>query len=176
MSGKIRIPNLSPVPKSLKRNEHFCQVRLTSPPSTGPTVDDPVTRSMTTTYPHSTDHWRHVQLDPDNIFLPETHSDFQSILLEYADVFSPDFKGYNDHSGPVRATVNIGPVQPPQRKGRVPQYNRSQLVELQTKFDELENKGVFVRPEDIDVTAEYLNSTFLIRKPSGGTSLVTALF
>lgn len=29
VAGKIRIPNLSPEPRFLKRNEHFCQVRLT---------------------------------------------------------------------------------------------------------------------------------------------------
>ena len=66
------------------------------------------------------------------------------------------------------------PVQPPQRKGRLPQYARNQLVELQNKFDELETMGVFVRPEDVPVNVEYLNPSFLIKKRSGGHRLVTA--
>jgi hypothetical protein len=37
----------------------------------------------------------------------------------------------------------MGPVQPPQRKGRMPQYARSQLGRLQTKFDELEQTALW---------------------------------
>ena len=69
----------------------------------------------------------------------------------------------------------MGPVLPPQRKGRVPQYSRDKLIiELQQKFDELEAQGVFRRPEDVNVTAEYLNPSFLVKKPNGGFRLVTA--
>ena len=56
----------------------------------------------------------------------------------------------------------------------MPQYSRDKLVELQDKFDELEFKGVFCRPEDIGVSVEYLNPSFLVKKPSGGYRLVTA--
>ena len=42
----------------------------------------------------------------------------------------------------------MGPVEPPQWKGRLPQYARDKLVELQEKFDHLEQLGVFQRPED----------------------------
>ncbi|CAC5378809.1 unnamed protein product [Mytilus coruscus] len=66
----------------------------------------------------------------------------------------------------------MGPVQSPQRKGRVPQYSRNQLVELQQKFNELEAFGVFKRPEDIGV--EYVNPSFLVKKPNGSFRLVTA--
>ena len=47
----------------------------------------------------------------------------------------------------------MGPVQPPQRKGRVPQYARDKLVEIQHKFEDLEYAGVFSLPEDIGVVA-----------------------
>ena len=68
----------------------------------------------------------------------------------------------------------MGPVQPPQRKGHIPQYARNQLVELQAKFYELETMGVFRRPEDVPVNVEYINPSFLIKKRSGGHRLVTA--
>ena len=97
-----------------------------------------------------------------------------SILDEYDEVFDPNYAGYNGHVGPFEAVVNMGPVQPPQRKGHLPQYARNQLVELQAKFDELETMGVFVRPEDVPVNVEYLNPSFLIKKRSGGHRLVTA--
>ncbi|KAL1265734.1 hypothetical protein QQF64_003761 [Cirrhinus molitorella] len=68
----------------------------------------------------------------------------------------------------------MGPVQPPQQKGRVPQYSRGQLQELQAQFDMLESLGVFRKPEDIDVDVEYVNPSFLVKKSNGGFRLVTA--
>ena len=68
----------------------------------------------------------------------------------------------------------MGPVLPPQHKGRVPQYSRDKRVELQHTFDDLEEHGVFRRPEHLNVTVEYLNPSFLVKKPNGGFRLVTA--
>ena len=45
---------------------------------------------------------------------------------------------------------------------------------MQQKFDELEAQGIFKRPEDIGITVEYLNPSFLVTKPTGGHRLVTA--
>ena len=53
-------------------------------------------------------------------------------------------------------------------------YNRSNLEELQAKFDELYKQGVFIRPEDANITAEYVSPSFLVAKSSGGHRLVTA--
>ena len=66
--------------------------------------------------------------------------------------------------GPFEAVVNMGPVQPPQRKGGLPQYSYGQLQELQDKFNKLENIGVFNQPEDLGITLEYLNPSFLVKK------------
>ena len=62
----------------------------------------------------------------------------------------------------------------PQRKGRIPQYSRNQLVELQAKYRELEQAKVLRRPEDLGITFEYLNPSFLVKKTSGGHRLVNA--
>ena len=45
----------------------------------------------------------------------------------------------------------MGPVQPPQCKGRLAQYACDKLLELQQKFDELEKNGFFARPGDIGI-------------------------
>ena len=47
-------------------------------------------------------------------------------------------------------------------------------MELQAKFDELEQAQVFRRPEDLGIVVEYLNPSFLVKKPSGSHRLVTA--
>ena len=105
-----------------------------------------------------------VEVDPDNI-LPDTfRNQFREVLQTHDEVFNPAIVGYNGIAGPVQASVNMGPVQPPQRKGRVPQYSRDKLVTLQQKYDELEQCQVFRRPEAIGVTVEYLNPSFLVKK------------
>jgi hypothetical protein len=56
----------------------------------------------------------------------------------------------------------------------LPHYNHDRLSELQAKFDELESLGVIVTPESAGIQVEYVNPSFLIKKPSGGSRLVTA--
>ena len=66
------------------------------------------------------------------------------------------------------------PTLPPQHKARLPQYNRNTLEELQNRFDELQAAGVFAKPEQVNVHVEYLNTSFLVKKPNGGSRLVTS--
>ena len=89
-------------------------------------------------------------------------------------MFDPLFPGYNGAAGPYKTKVNMGPVEPPQQNGRLPQYARDKLIKLQEKFDHLERLGVFCRPEDVDITVEYLNPSFLEKKPNGDSCLITA--
>ena len=89
-------------------------------------------------------------------------------------MFNPSFDGYNNALGKFEMTINMGFIQPPQRKGRLPQYSREKLLILQQKCDELETLGVLRRPADIGVTVEYLNPFFLVSKTNGGHRLVTA--
>ena len=99
---------------------------------------------------------------------------FSSLHSTYASVFQPCIGRYNDHFGKARARVSIGPVSPPNRKLRVPSYSPENQQILQSKFDELEQQGVFARPEDVGVSVEHVSPSFLVRKPSGGHRLVTA--
>ena len=55
-----------------------------------------------------------------------------------------------------------------------PQPAGGRLEELQEKFDHLERLGVFQRPEDVGITLEYLNPSFLVKEPNGPSRLVTA--
>ncbi|XP_071110370.1 uncharacterized protein [Haliotis cracherodii] len=177
VSGKIRIPNLSDTPQLLKKHEHFCQIRPVFIPDCDPDYDvEPAHLLPPTMSPQIKDigFSSTVCVDPDNILPQDTKSQFELLLTEFDDVFNQHIDGYNGASGPFQAFVNMGPVQPPQRKGRVPQYSRDKLSELQQKFDELERMGVFVRPEDAGIQVEYLNPSFLIKKSSGGYRLVTA--
>ena len=169
----VRIVNTTEEPVLIRRHEHFCQVRVihTIPePESVPVANDKFTPPAQAAPPYSAK----VSLNPDSCLTPEMHQKFRALNEQYDDVFNPTIAKYNGHSGKIEATVNMGPVMPPQRKGRLPQYNRSKLVELQQKFDELEAVGVFAKPDQVNVAVEYLNLSFLVRKPNGGNRLVTA--
>ena len=78
-------------------------------------------------------------------------------------MINPQFATYNGSFGHFKATINMGPTLPPQRKGKVPQYSPDKLVELQQRFDDLEAQGVFRDPEDLGITADYLNPSVLVK-------------
>ena len=169
---KIRVVNDTPVPRALSRNEHFCQVHTTTELDlAAPCVQVPViTRNCTTVSRHS----EAIKIDPDSMIPESYRTKFHNLVKSFDEVFSPELPGYNGAFGKFEATINNGPVRPPQIKGRVPKYSRNNLEELQQKFDELEKQGVFCSPDKKNEKAEYLNPSFLVKKPNGGFCLVAA--
>ena len=175
VDGKIRLINTSDIPQVLKKNEHFCQI-LPIVDTTADMDDNsmplapkpPVVNNVSKTFSSC------VSLDPDSVLPNNIKQEFSSIMLKYDDVFDPAITGYNHAAGHFEAVVNMGSVEPPQRKGRIPQYSKDKLVALQETFDKLETVGVFKRPSDADTVVEYLNPSFLVKKASGGHRLVTA--
>ena len=180
-NGMLSIENKTDIPIVVNKNNHFCQVRAVdtyncenTPFSDSYSDISPVKVSQISTK-HSSLYSAEVQVDPDNQMDTKFRQMFHNQLKEFDTVFDPKFPGYNGSFGPIFSRVNMGPVQPPQRKGRLPLYNREKLVELQAKYDLLESLGVFKKPEDVDVPVEYLNPSFLVKKARGdGHRLVTA--
>lgn len=110
------------MPHTLKRNEHFCRASPVFEPTEEATPSPP--HNLLSPQPSTTHHSSPVQIDPGNLLLQKPRVQFQSLLKEYDVVFDPNFKGYNGAVGPFMAKVNMGTVQPPQQKGRLPQYTR----------------------------------------------------
>ncbi|CAG2202552.1 unnamed protein product [Mytilus edulis] len=163
---RVRIVNNTSVPQFIQRNEHFCRVRLTTTRDNAPEAPDNIRDIKTTNYidtTHTSQFFKQVSVVPDNLLSPDLQTQFNELL-----------RSYNGEIGPFEASVDMGPVQPLQRKGRMLQYSKNNLVELQNKFDELECKGVFCKPEDVGISVEYINPSFLVKKASGGFRLVTA--
>ena len=156
VASRVHLVNDTAEPRTVRRHEHLCQARhTTAVVPTLPVAPQPSpSHTGGSNSPHSGFFSDAVLVDPDNI-LPDTfRNEFRKVLQTHDAVFNPAIVGYNSMAGPVQASINMGPVQPPQRKGCVPQYSRDKLVELQQKFDELEQCEVFCRPEDIRVTFE----------------------
>ena len=179
--GQITVTNPQQKPIILKKSDHIFQIQ----PEIDPNQDGPKLPPATITpmhipspnlkYKKRSLFSAHVSLNPDNLLTKEEEDSFSSILSTYDSVFDPEVPGYNGKSGPCYVEVNIGSNLPPQRKGRVPFYGRDNLVDLQNKFDELEAKGILSRPQEIGVTIENTNPSFLVNKqpPSTEKRLVT---
>ena len=171
----VRVSNTTNSPILLKSSEQLCQVRHILPVEVSVSTSPPNTCSAASPSPATCKPFSsRVILDPDGCLDQDTREKFKALNLEFDDVFNPSISKYNGASGKIEAVVNIGPTLPPQRKGRLPQYNRNTLEESQDKFDELEAAGVFAKPEQVNVHVEYLNTSFLVKKPNGGSRLVTS--
>ncbi|KAK3105126.1 hypothetical protein FSP39_017698 [Pinctada imbricata] len=177
VAGKIRVPNLTGEPQNVHKHDHLCQIRSVFTPDTAAETKidaDSSIGGISTPPSRDACYSASVSLDPNDILSDDMKSDFRRLHNKFDSVFSTSLEGYNGNAGPFKGKVNMGPVLPPQRKGRIPQYSRNQLEELQRKFNELEEHGIFRKPEDVDVTVEYLNPSFLVKKGNGTYRLVTA--
>ena len=171
IAGEMALLNDSDVLIMVYKNDHICQVRTTTEvtpfttSSPAPSKRQFVARSV----PFSSD----IVVDDQLTSVQKTM--FAQLHEDFDDVFQPTIGRYNDYNGKVRARVNIGATKPPPKKLHAPNYCKNNLDELQDKFDELESQGVFVRPEDVGVTVEFVSPSFLVNKTSGnGKRLVTA--
>ena len=170
IAGEIAIPNDCSGPVVLHKNEHICQVRSTTEltPFDTSTITPPTTITIPNA-PHSSDIEFDAKLSGDHKQM------FIELHTEFDDVFKPIIGRYNDFSGRVRGRVNVGDTKPPARKLHCPNYSKGNQDLLQDKFDELEKQGVFVRPEDANITVDHVSPSFLVRKANGqGHRLVTA--
>ncbi len=114
---------------TLKRCEHIGQILPVYSPKRS--LESDCNAYKTDVRPSSTPHSSTVSVDPDEILPARYLRDFHMTLKEFDSVFKTHSGRYNGSAGPFKAVVNMGPTKPPQRKGRVPQYARNKLEELQ---------------------------------------------
>ena len=110
-----------------------------------------------------------INLNPDGILTKDEEKLFQEVLLTYDEIFAPVTSTYNGYSGTCEVKVNVGPNPPPAQKGRTPNYGDDGLKELQDYFDDLQARGILSKPEDIGITVENINPSFLVNKPYPST-------
>ena len=174
LNGKLRLTNSSDLPIKVKQNQHIAIVsRVMSDSDSLPTSSHAPTMSPPLSNPQ--DDVSSISVNPDNMSEAAAFSNhFREVHSRFAHVFSPTYPGYNGRAGALKATVNVADSLPPQRKGRIPQYSRNKLQLLQDQFDSLEHLGIFGKPEEVGVKVEYVNPSFLIKKPNGSFRLVTS--
>ena len=168
----ISLTNSTSVPFVLRPGDHVCSITelVDDDVPSRKEVESLAVRCVPTKSIYAkAAHCVGVRIDPDR-----TLDSTQRGKLAAINVFNSVFRGYNGASGQFKAHVNMGPTLPPQRKGKLLQYSRNRLLELQDKFDELESLGVIARAEDHNMKIEYLSPSFLVKKPNGSFRMVTA--
>ena len=169
--GSITIVNETDSPVLVNRHDQICQVRHTTDmqPADEYAPKPVKVKSQVEVNPATL-----VSVDPHNLLSEESKAKFIETNNKHKEVFSSKLGEYNGEAGKFEHIINMGESLPPQRKGKVPMYNRSNLELLQNKFDELYKEGVFARPEDLNISLENVSPSFLLAKSSGGTRLVTS--
>ena len=168
----VDISNESSSPVLVKRHEQLCQVRQATEMITQPEVSLP--KPLLNSQDTEADFSSLVIVDPAQVLNDQDREEFKLVNRKHKEVFSATLGRYNGASGSFKHIINMSSSLPPQRKGKIPMYNRSNLEVLQGKFDELYLQGVFARPEEVGVAVEYVSPSFLIAKSTGGHRLVTS--
>ena len=173
--GSVRIPNLSPDPLHIAKSQQIAQIRRVITPSSGCLPCVPVKPTLIKDdTPLPCNFSDRVAVDPDGQLSVKDRQSFQNINIQFDSVFSPKLGLYNDNSGPLRAHVLIGPVEPPTTKGKLPLYNQGNMQQLQIEADKLDADGILVPPETVGVQVKVVSPSFLVTKPNGDYRLVTA--
>ena len=130
VSGKVRIPNLSDNPHVLKRHDHFCQINsISTPINVEQSLPPSYTLPIYKKRANSASYTKHSE----------------NVQLDPDNLLSPDMSTmFRDLLNQYDSLAD-------------PNITGDKLDELQQKFDELERLVVFKRPEDIDMSVEYIN-------------------
>ena len=175
IQGTIRIPI------HISKCKHFAQIRRVTIPSVlNPSINDIADHSnhmlpnKGVTARNGTLSSSTISTDPGTLFTKEERLEFIKLNKGYDHVFKPNFGAYNDYSGNIRASLNLGPIKPPSTKPRLPFYQHSNMKQLQDEADKLEELGVLARPEDLGVEVKFASHSFLVKKPDGSFRFVTA--
>ena len=176
----LRIPNTSSSPILVRKGDHFCQIRRVvdfevpaQQPSEPPNILNMV---IPKSGRKSSLYSSEVSVNPDNMLPADIAQKFVEAHTEFDEVFNPAVSRYNGASGHIVATVNMGTTKPPQRKGRLPAYNRETLNEYQEACETLEAAGVLAKPEDVGVIVENVNLSFLVNKPGKNSKRFVTAF
>ena len=174
VNGNISLLNVSDDPIYIHKSEPVCNLKIPNHPTDEcqkvyALSQTRHTRFLNATQSKLSSYSSAVDLNPDGIMTKVEEDRFRKVLSTYDEVFSPVTSTYNGYSGTCQVKVNIGPNLPPQRKGRVPFYGDDGLQELQDYFDDLHDRGILSKPEEVGITVENINPSFLVNKPAPST-------
>ena len=121
VSGHVRIPNLTHDIVQVQKCGHIAQIHFTS------TCENLDPGNTTTPSIQSKqdigEYSMHVSVDQANPY----YNDFLALHSRYDNVFNSKIGRYNDASGHIRAFINMGAIEPPPQKARLPSYDTNKM-------------------------------------------------
>ena len=174
----IRIENEAAFPVKVKKNTLLAQVRLSTPfppadyrtekkcltakyssyynekipaasPMIAPTIDDVISQIQFNNTPKNVkDKFRHV-------------------INDHLQIFSSDLPGYNNHYGPVYASIQFGSrARPSPHKTRLPAYGSHGQKLASQKVVSMIQKGVLIDPYELGLQPALVNDSWVVKKPA----------
>ena len=172
--GCVVVKNSTSEPVLISRHTQVCQARKTTAAETYMKSPQPPQESLVKESASEFNVHSVIDLSVDSRMSVSEKETFKTIHEQYSSVFSPGIGLYNNYSGEFSHVINMSPNLPPQRRGRIPDYSKSDKELLQDTFDYLLSEGVFSRAEDVGQPVEFVHPSFLVKKASGGHRLVTS--
>ena len=172
----IHLVNDSPHPVKVKKNEQVAQLRLS-------VIDNTETKPLATPEETFADKF-HSPLLPATPFTPKSVKDilsevnlstlspaarkpFEDTISAFPEVFQTDLPGYNNHFGPVYASIEFGSrARPPPHKTRVPSYGSHGLKLFNQKAMAMVDKGVLIDPYKLGVQPSLILDAWVVKKPA----------
>lgn len=112
VASRVCMVNNTTGPKTVQHHKHLCKEHHTTTPPVGSHPSSP--HECGSSPSQSVFFSDAIKVDPDNILRENIHNQFHKVPLACDDVFKPTVIQYNGAAGPVKAVVNMGPVQPPE--------------------------------------------------------------
>ena len=171
--GVINLVNSSPAVVSICQGDHVADLRDTVIVETKSTfVPNSVTHDDKFQF---TDFAKVRQVDPDNLKLLQVDPDgvlteserdiFHTLHKPFESLFTKQPGKYNGCYGFIDNKLQFATPPPPNAKTRVPNYSPSMNNILAEKMDALEQWGVLVEPEKLDISVEYVSPSMIVPKP-----------
>ncbi|ESP03462.1 hypothetical protein LOTGIDRAFT_171399 [Lottia gigantea] len=134
IAGKVCIPNESDSIISIKKNQHIAQVRHILDEDILPF--DVNISQIADTYVSKLDEpfFQSIQINPIKQLQLRDHQSFDALHSQYDSVFDYKIGKYNGASGNIKASINMGPVEPHLKKGGYPCTRERTLMNYRIRW------------------------------------------
>ena len=105
-----------------------------------------------------------ISIDPDNVLAEQDRLRFANVHRQYKHVFTPQPGKYNGEFGYVENRIQFSSPPAPNTRTHVPNYSPSMNQLMAQKMDLLEEWGVLVSPEKVDVSVAFVSPSMLVPK------------
>ena len=113
-------------------------------------------------------------LDPDGCLDQDTHEKLKALNLKFDDVFNPFISNTMVQAAKLRPLSTLAPPFLFSEKAGFPSTTGTPLRNYKTSLMSSKLPPSLQKPEQVNVHVEYLKTSFLVKKPNGGSRIVTS--